>query len=274
MAATKRGEPREKDLSPVPDRPKEINQILDEQIATSLKEFNRSNLGLFISSFSAGLEIAFSVLLMASVITLFYDSLSHESMTLALALCYPVGFIFVIIGRSELFTEHTSLAILPVLNGSVSIKSLLALWGIVYAGNIIGGLVSAILITFIGTQIGFVNFESFAILSEKLTSHNWYVILFSAILAGWMMGLLGWLITSSQETLSRIFMVILVTAIIGLAGLHHCIVGSVELLTGLLSGHGPGFAEYINVQFWSTVGNIIGGTFFVAILKFSHVRVN
>ena len=70
-------------------------------------------------------------------------------------------------------------------------------------------------------------------------------------------------------------MVILVTAIIGLAGLAPLYSGDRwNYFTGLLSGHGPGFAEYINVQFWSTVGNIIGGTFFVAILKFSHVRVN
>lgn len=274
MAKKSKGEPKEKDLSPVPDRPKEINQILDEQIATSLKEFNRSNLGLFISSFSAGLEIAFSVLLMGTIFSLFSDSLSPEALTLVIGLCYPVGFIFVIIGRSELFTEHTSLAILPVLNGSVKIINLMGLWGIVYAGNILGGFISAVLITFIGTEIGFVNFESFAYLSHKLMAHDWYVIIFSAVLAGWMMGLLGWLITSSQDTLSRIFMVILVTAIIGIGGLHHCIVGSVELFTGMLSGQGVGAMDYLNVQFWSTIGNILGGTIFVSILKFSHVRVN
>ena len=269
----KNNDPKEEDLSPLPDRPKGINQILDEQIDASLKEFNRSNLGLFISSFSAGLEISFSVMLMGIIYHMYSDSLSQEGLHLVLSLCYPVGFIFVIIGRSELFTEHTALAILPVLNRSVKISSLFGLWGIVYLGNIIGGFIASLLITFIGTEIGFINFEALEFLSTKLSNHEWYIILFSAILAGWMMGLLGWLITSSQETLSRIFMVILVTFIIGLGGLHHCIVGSIELFTGLLSGQGIGGQEYLITQFWSTLGNILGGAFFVAILKYSHVRV-
>ena len=42
---------------------------------------------------------------------------------------YAVGFIFVVLGRSELFTEQTTLAVLPVLNGRASVASLLRGWG-------------------------------------------------------------------------------------------------------------------------------------------------
>lgn len=101
------------------DKPKEVGEILEEQLETSLKEFNRSNTGLFMSAFTAGLEIGFSILLMGTVLTMFGDILNPETLHLYLGLCYPLGFIFVIIGRSELFTEHTALAILPVLSGNV-----------------------------------------------------------------------------------------------------------------------------------------------------------
>ena len=237
-----------------------------------MHEFNRSHVGLFISSFSAGLEIGFSVLIMGTVYSLYSNDFSTAGMTFALALCYPVGFIFVIIGRSELFTEHTALALLPVLNGGVKISNLLGLWAIVYSGNIIGGFVFSVLITYIGPQIGFVNLEAFQHMALELIRFDWQITLFSAILAGWMMGLLGWLITSAQGTLSRIFLIVLVTAIIGMAGLHHCIVGSIELFTALLSGQISGM-DYLNTQFWATIGNIFGGTIFVAILKFSHIRL-
>ncbi len=254
------------------DRPKEVKEILDEQIDTSLNEFNRSNIGLLISAFTAGLEVGFSVLFMGTIFTLFGESLSPQTLKFVLGLCYPIGFIFVIIGRSELFTEHTALAILPVLKKSVSLKELLILWGLVYAGNLIGGYLFSLIISKIGPEVGFINHEVFYHLAHEMVDYDWNVILLSALLAGWMMGLLGWLVTSSQETISRILVIILITSIIGMAGLHHCIVGSIEVFSGLISSSEISITDYFKFQFWATLGNAIGGAVFVAILKYSHVR--
>ena len=261
-------------MAPATDRPKEADQILEEQIHSSLKEFKRSNRGLLLSGFTAGLEIGFSVVLMGTIYTLFADTSSPEAMKLYLALCYSIGFIFVIIGRSELFTEHTALAILPVLNGSVGLRELLKLWGLVYLGNILGGWLFSFILSYIGPTIGFIENQAFYHLAHHMTDFEWHIILVSAILAGWMMGLLGWLVTSSQETMSRIFIIILVTSIIGAAGLHHCIVGSVEVFLGMITSEEIGVGDYLRFQVWATVGNAIGGTVFVAVLKFSNVRMS
>lgn len=262
------------DTSEIPqDKPKGVRQILEEQIDTSLNEFNRSNAGLFMSALTAGLEIGFSVLAMATVFTLFSSQLDPGVLKVYLALCYSIGFIFVIIGRSELFTEHTALAILPVLNRAVTIKDLLHLWLIVYAGNLLGGYMFSFLLSEVGVQIGFASQEAFYHLAHEMIDYDWNVIFLSAILAGWMMGLLGWLVTSAQETISRIVVIILVTMIIGLAGLHHCIVGSIEVFTGMLSSEDITMVDYLKFQSWATFGNIIGGTVFVAILKYSHIRL-
>lgn len=255
------------------DRPKEAKQILDEQLETSLREFNRSNTGLFMSALTAGLEIGFSVLTMGTVLTMFKDSVDAQTLHFYLSLCYSIGFIFVIIGRSELFTEHTALAFLPVLKGSVNVKDLFELWGLVYFGNLVGGYVFGSLIVQIGPQAGFIKPEAFAYLSHELISYDWNTILLSAILAGWMMGLLGWLVTSSQDTMSRIFVIILVTSTIGLAGLHHCIVGSIEVFVGWMSSDDIMFTDYLKFQTWATLGNVVGGSVFVAVLKYSNVRI-
>jgi formate/nitrite transporter FocA (FNT family) len=254
-------------------RQKEVAQILEEQIEAGLKEFKRSNRGLFISSFAAGMEIGFSILFMGTVYTMFHDNLSHESLKIWLALCYPIGFIFVIIGRSELFTEHTALAILPVLNRSVSVRDLFILWGLVYAGNLLGGYFFSFLLSEIGPAVGFIKPSTFYALAHELVDYKWHTILLSALVAGWMMGLLGWLVTSSQETISRIVVIILVTFIIGLTGLHHCIVGSIEVFSGLISSPDISLQDYLKFQGWATLGNAIGGAVFVAILKYSHVRI-
>lgn len=260
------------DRTSKPDRPKEVNQILGEQIEAGLHEFNRPNKGLFISSFAAGLEVGFSVLLMGVIYTLFSAKVDPPTLKMYMAFGYPIGFIFVIIGRSELFTEHTALALLPVLNRSVRIKDLFILWTLVYLGNLLGGYLFSLLISDIGPAVGFIDVSAFYHIAHELVNYDWHIIFLSAILAGWMMGLLGWLITSSQETISRIFVIILVTFIIGLTGLHHCIVGSIEVFSGLITSPGIDIWDYLKFQLWSTLGNVIGGVVFVAILKYSHVR--
>ncbi len=97
----------------------------------------------------------------------------------------------------------------------------------------------------------------------------------SAVLAGWLMGLLSWLVTSATETTSRILIVALITSLIGLGGLHHSIVGSIEVFVGFLTSDTIGFTDYLYFQSLTTIGNAIGGVFFVAIIKYSHtVRSN
>ena len=247
---------------------------MDEQIKMSLHEFGRSSLGLFVSAFAAGLEIGFSVLFIGTIYTMFGGSLSPEALKLVLGLCYPLGFIFVIIGRSELFTEHTALAVLPVLDRSVTVKDLMELWGIVYLGNILGGFLIGTFLVYLGSKIGIISHEAFYFMAHELIQYDSLSIFLSALLAGWMMGLLGWLITSAQDTVSRIILIIFVTAIIGIAGLHHCIVGSIEVFTGLLTSDKITWADYGHFQLWATLGNVVGGAVFVALLKFSHVRLN
>lgn len=257
----------------VPDKPKELIQILNEQIETGLHEFRRSNKGLFMAAFAGGMEIGFSVLFMGTIFTLFSEQLDPSTLKFYLALCYPIGFIFVIIGRSELFTEHTALALLPVLSKSVRVKQLFILWALVYSGNIMGGWVFSIIISIVGPEVGFMEKEAFYHLAHEMTQFEWQTILLSSLLAGWMMGLLGWLVTSSQETISRIMVIILVTAIIGIAGLHHCIVGNIEVFSGFLTSPEISIADYARFQIWATIGNAIGGTVFVAILKFGHTKI-
>ena len=254
------------------NQPKEIAQILHEQIETSLHEHRRSRFSLLLSSFSAGLEVGFSLLLMATAYSMFASESSEHFTHVLISICYPLGFLFVIIGRSELFTEHTTLAIFPVLNGNESIKNLFILWGIVYIGNIIGGCIFSYLAVFLGQEMLMIKPDTFYELAHKLTEYKGHAILVSGIFAGWLMGLLAWLIASVNETISRILMVILVTFVIGFFGLHHSIVGNIELFAGFITSDKITLAIYLKTLFLASLGNILGGVFFVALLKFSHVK--
>ncbi|WP_158841043.1 formate/nitrite transporter family protein [Polaribacter sp. L3A8] len=254
------------------NKPKQIDEILDEQIQTGLREYKRSNQALFLSAISAGLEVGFSVFLMATIYSLFNGVIHPSILHVLLAIAYPLGFIFVVIGKSELFTEHTTLSVIPVLNRNATIKSLLILWGLVYAGNLLGGYFFGYILSVLPERLNAIDNGAFYGIAKKLIDHPWYIILGSGILAGWLMGLLSWLVTSSQDTLSRIVIITLITSVIGIGGLHHSIVGSIEVFTASLTSVKITWVNYLHVQTWATLGNIIGGVVFVAFLKFSHAN--
>jgi formate/nitrite transporter FocA (FNT family) len=249
---------------------KSYRQILREEINLGLVEINRSPVGLLISGFSAGLDLSFSLFLSAVMFTISDNNVSEMVRTLLMANTYTVGFIFVVLGRSELFTEHTTLAVLPVLNGRATVTSLLRLWLLVYVGNLSGTALFAFLAWIIGPPFG-IKLQAFAYLAHFNIAHTWWQILLGAMLAGWLMGLLSWLVTAARDTISQIAVVWLVTAAIGIAHLPHCIAGTTEVLSGLFAGQGITLADYGHFLLWATLGNAVGGVIFVAVIKYSHV---
>ena len=255
------------------EKPKEAFEIMNEQIESGLKEHNRSDLGLFLSSLSAGLEVGFSVLIIGIIYTLFKNEVSPGKLTLMMALVYPIGYIFVIIGRSELFTEHTTLATLPVMNGQATLTSLAKLWFFVYIGNLIGGYIFGSISLLFNGEMHLIDNNFFYYISQKMVKYSASSTLISGIMAGWLMGMLSWLLSSAQDTFSRVVMIFLVTFLISIAGLHHCIVGSIELFMAFFSeANHITWYEFLRFQGLATLGNVIGGVFLVAIVKFAHSK--
>jgi hypothetical protein len=83
---------------------KPYRQILKEEVSSGMRELRRPALSLFLSALSAGLDVGFSLLLMATMMTFAGHSLSWPVTELLIANCYAVGILFVVLGRSELFT--------------------------------------------------------------------------------------------------------------------------------------------------------------------------
>lgn len=246
-------------------------EILVLEIVQGLGELRRPASGLLLSGASAGLDIGFSVFLMGAMIALLRDLVPDAVLQLIGANLYAVGFIFVVLGRSELFTEHTTLAVFPVLSGRASPQALARLWSLVYVGNLCGALLSALVISFVGGGLGTVPATALQTIAQPLLAHPAWVMLASATLAGWLMGLLSWLVAAGRETLSQVFFVWLVAGTIGLLQLHHSILGTVEVAAAIFAGAGVSFADLGRFLFWSTLGNSAGGVFFVALIKYGHV---
>jgi formate/nitrite transporter FocA (FNT family) len=251
---------------------KSYETILEQEIAAGLTELERPALALLLSGLSAGLDVSLGLLLMAVMRTLTEGVLPKPVSEILVALMYASGFLFVVLGRSELFTEHTTLAVLPVLDGRASLAQLGRLWGLIYVANQAGAAAFAAFLVFLGPRLGVIEPKVFGSIASGLVEHPGWVILLSAVLAGWLMGLLSWLVAASRDTIGQIFIVALVTTAIGLCHLHHAVVGTAEVLAGVFSGQGATAADFGKFLFWATLGNILGGFFFVALIKFGHIR--
>lgn len=255
---------------PGPEDQKSYQRILVEEIEAGILELRRKARGLLLSGLSAGLDIGFGVIVMAVIITLGTGTLPEILLRTLEASAYSIGFIFVILGRSELFTEHTTLAAIPVLAGQASVKRLLRLWGLIYASNVVGAAIFAVLAGYVMPALEVASAESFDELARRLVDHDSWPMFLSAVLAGWLMGLLSWLVHAARDTTAKLLVVWLVTSVIGFAGLHHAIVGTVEVLAGQVLGLRIPWLEIARFMAIAAVGNAVGGVIFVAIVKYAH----
>ncbi len=250
------------------DTAKSHGEILKQQIIEGQETYDKNPVSILLSSLTAGLEIGFSFLLICTLNYFLQGKIAQDSIIKLQSLVYPVGFIMIILGQSILFTEQTSLLTLPVLNNKRSVGSLLRLWGLVILGNLIGGYLIAFLLVWFGPQLELFDLATIERVAVHVTGHGPWVILVSSILAGWLMGLLSWLVAASKDTLSRIFIIYLITAVLSFAGLHHSIVGNVEVFAGLVGTATINFTQYLSFIALALFGNALGGFVFVALLKY------
>ena len=257
---------------PLEESQKSYHTALEQEIHEAQEELERPASALLLSGLAAGLDLGFGPFAMAVGITLFTGLVPREVLDLGAANLYTIGFIFVVMGRSALFTEHTTSAVLPVLAGRSPVRRLLRIWGLVLVANVTGAALFSIFAVTLGKGLGIIDNAALAEIAKPLLDKSAGIMILSAIAAGWLMGLLAWLTAAARDTISQIFFILITTVVIGFGKLHHSIAGTLEVLMAVFAGAGPGLPDYFRFMLWSVLGNVIGGAFFVAVLKYGHVR--
>jgi len=247
---------------------KAAETILRQETEVGEEQLERPAKGLFMSAVSAGLDIGFGPLMVVTVLAMSPDATLGSR--LVGSMLYAIGFLIVILGKSELFTEHTILAVLPLLSGRTTVTRVARLWSLVYSGNLLGAVIFAALSAPLGMALGLFDTADVARMSHHLTDFPPLVIFGSAVAAGWMMGLVSWLVTASRETTAQVLIIVLVAGSIYFLGLHHSIAGSVEVLMAVFAADVP-VSEFLKFLAFATLGNAVGGGVFVAGLKYGHI---
>ncbi len=244
------------------------DDILTMAIHEGKEQLNRPRLSLFMSSVAAGMIIGFTVLAVSVMATILGDLKGINRVWIAAV--YPLGFVLCVLSRTQLFTEHTATAVYPLLDGRAKISSVIKLWLIVIAGNMAGGLfISGLLVLtddVVSAQEGYI------LIAEKVLAYSNITLFLSAILAGWLMAIGAWTILSTHSTTSQMLCIYVATFIIGLGGFHHSIAGSVEIFIGLFVSDMFSLTLAVKTIAIMLVGNTVGGSIFVALLNYGHIR--
>jgi formate/nitrite transporter FocA (FNT family) len=249
---------------------KHPDDTLEKAINLGLEQQNRAFFSLLLSAMAAGLILGFTAMSVAIVESQMLQLAPGFSTRLATAIVYPLGFVLCIMSGAQLFTEHTATAVYPILDRRGNIIKLLRLWGIVISGNLIGAMLISI---FLISAEDVINAKpGYIAIGKHLIDYDTIPLFFSSLLAGWLMALGAWLVVATAPAFSQMISIYIVTFIIGIGGLHHSIAGSVEMFTAYLISDLFNFTEVLRFLVFAIFGNLVGGSIFVALLNYGHIR--
>jgi formate/nitrite transporter FocA (FNT family) len=232
------------------------------------EELKRPAFSLAASGLAAGLAMGFSFLGIALISSMLPDTPSRP---LFESMGYTLGFLFVILGRQQLFTENTLTVILPLLDAPKKLPTLLKvlrLWGIVLLANLVGVFLFSTVVAHTpvfpaDVQAQFDRIGHLAIAAPPGT------ILLRGIFAGWLLAMMVWLLPAADT--ARPWIILIVTYLVGLGGFSHIIAGSAEVFYLVSTGQLP-FTSYLtNFLLPVFCGNVIGGVSLVSLLNYGQI---
>jgi formate-nitrite transporter family protein len=239
-------------------------EIHENILKAAESELERPFSELSLSGLAAGLGIGFSFLAVA----LLADHMPAQHHAIAALIAYPIGFIYVVIARHQLFTENTLEPVIPLLERRTMemLRRLLRLWAIVLPANLIGAALFALVLARTGSIEPSMH-GSLLETARNATKGGAALVFIKAIWAGWLVALMAWMIASTHETIAQIALIWLTTAPIAGLGFKHSIAGATEAFYRVFAGDAPFIDMFTSFELPALAGNIVGGIVLVAMIN-------
>jgi formate/nitrite transporter FocA (FNT family) len=231
-------------------------------------EMERPLGSLFWSGVAAGVAIMASVWAEAGLHHKLAGVPGREALS---GLGYTLGFLIVILGRMQLFTEQTMVPVLPLAKrpSRANFGRVGRLWGIVFFGNLLGAAAIAAAVAYLHLQSEEM-MASMLEISSRLLKKGPGQMLLQGIPAGFLIASIAWIRSAENE--NGFWIVIALTWAISLGGFTHVIAGAAEAFLLLWTGHADiGWTLY-NFLLPAFLGNVIGGTGLFAMLAHAQVK--
>jgi len=246
------------------------NEIFQRIVAAADEEITSGTRELFFSALAGGFAITITFLLYVTVSTSAGDN------PVVSAVLYPLGFIYIIIGGYQLYTENTLPPVALTLERLASVPALLRNWIVVLLGNFAGGAAGAAALAF-GAVLSPEAAAYAAELGQKGVETGWWSLFAKAAFAGLIVAGVVWVEYAAQDTISRLVVVYIAFLAIPLGGLFHSVVSFTEMVYLLLLGDlglVGGLWEFVIPVL---LGNTIGGVVLVTVVNYfqtTEQRIN
>lgn len=231
------------------------------------EELKRTNAALAWSGLAAGLSMGFSLIAEGLLRSKLPDASWRPLIT---KLGYSAGFLLVILGRQQLFTENTLTPMLPLFhrkNGQ-TLLNVARLWTVVLLANMVGALLISLMLAKTAAFSPDVHTAFNEIATESLNV-GFGLVLLRGIFAGWLIAMLVWMLPFAEA--ARFFVIVGMTWLVGLGGFSHVVAGSVEVMFLGWGGVAPWHQVVGAYILPALVGNILGGVTLVAVVNHAQV---
>jgi formate/nitrite transporter FocA (FNT family) len=259
----------QEEKSVVVERQPTSARILHEVIRRSGdEELDRPALSLLWSGLAGGVAISASLMAQALIESRLPDAPWRP---LVASFGYTLGFLIVILGRLQLFTESTLSAVIPVATHPSlgNLGRMLRLWGLVLAFNLIGTLFIAW-----ATELSLIGSPeqrgAMLEVSRKLLEHDWLATVKLGIPAGFLIAAVPWVLPAAPG--QAFWIVFILTYCIALGGFAHVVAGSAEAWLLAAAGEISFARAAFDLILPALIGNIVGGTGLFALLAHAQVR--
>jgi formate/nitrite transporter FocA (FNT family) len=240
-------------------------EIYQQVARNAREELKRRSVSLAVSGFTGGTFMGFSALgvgILAAVLG------TGPKAFLVSRMLYPLGFIVVMIGRSQLFTENTLYPVALILAEKKELWNTVRLWAIVLPTNLLGALGFAALIA--RTHAAPPNVVSaITQLGIEGVQHPLWTVFWSAVVGGWMIATAAWMVSGSHSVTGSVALIWVLTYVVGAGSFAHCIASSAEILISVLTGAVP-WSGYLRWLGPAVAGNICGGVLMVTLLEYGQ----
>jgi len=230
-------------------------------------ELQRSSRALFWSGLAAGLSMGFSLIGEGLLRSRLPDQPWRPIVS---KLGYSFGFLLVVLGRQQLFTENTLTPILPLMlhRDRRTFYNVIRLWVVVFTSNILGAVAIAWVL---GNTAAFQPAvrEAFRQIGEESLSVGFGNALLRGVFAGWLIAFMVWLLPYAEAF--RVVVIVALTWLVGLGQLTHIIAGSVEVLFMAVTGQAAVTHVVLGYMLPTLIGNCFGGVALVAALNHAQV---
>jgi formate/nitrite transporter FocA (FNT family) len=237
------------------------DEVFQRIVAAADDEVTSGRRELYFSGLAAGFAITVTFLLYASV-----TAATGRDPILS-QLLYPLGFVYIILGGYQLYTENTLPPVALVLERLVSLPKLLKKWLTVLAGNFTGGAAGAI--TLATTGVFSPSTTEVAVeLAQTGVRTPWMALFFKAAFAGFIVAGVVWVDYASREMTSRLIVIYLAFFAIPLGNLYHVVVSFTEVVYLVVLGElaiATGLVEFVLPVL---LGNTAGGVVLVTAVNY------